>query len=506
MTVMGKIINNFRDVSSLSIRSKLILSYIAMTILPVIILLSIYFVYSYTLHHQHIYKRQGIEFIESERIKVLGETLYTTQNDPNHLLDKNYQVELNKKMNDINSGMIIQKGQHLIFSSAFLKKLDNIKMLNEIGKHTSAFNDDAQVKVGDYNYYLDVLRFTYSDGSKGAFYFFKYKEPVPIWIQPEAIILSIIILIITSLTLTYLVSRNIINPIRRLEHAAGKIKDGDLNFVLTPGSNDEIGKLNHAFEEMRIRLKESIDKGLMYEKNRKELISNISHDLRTPLTAIKGYVEGLKDGIPRTEAMKSKYLQTIYKKANDMEHLIEELFLLSKLDLKQLPFHFDRIDMKAYVQECVEECRLVLENKNITLQTDLPEHAVYIKGDREKLWRAIMNIIDNSIKYMALESPSDRRWLNVALVEEIEVVKLSIEDTGPGIEQGELPFLFDRFYRPEASRNSQTGGTGLGLSIVKQIVEAHQGQVQIRSVKDKGTVVEIIIPKWVNISKEGDQP
>ncbi len=136
----------------------------------------------------------------------------------------------------------------------------------------------------------------------------------------------LVILVVTNSVLTYLVSRSIIRPLNRLKKAAEEIKEGNLDFSVESASRDEIGQLSNAFEEMRHQLKVSIERQLRFEENRKELISNISHDLKTPITAIKGYVEGIQDGVADTPDKMDKYVRTIYAKADSMDHMIDELF------------------------------------------------------------------------------------------------------------------------------------------------------------------------------------
>jgi signal transduction histidine kinase len=291
--------------------------------------------------------------------------------------------------------------------------------------------------------------------------------------------------------LNYLVSRSIIKPISILKEGAERIKSGDLSFEIKTTSNDEIGQLNRTFEEMRIKLKESVNLQIQYEENRKELLSNISHDLKTPITSIIGYVEGIKDGVANTPEKMEKYLTTVYSKARDMDLLIDELFLFSKLDLKKEPFSFETIDLVEYMRDYVEELHLDLLQKGIQIELHLLSKPINVTADREKLRRVLANLISNCVKYMN----KDKKYISISLHEGLFDVVVQVTDNGYGIEPSALPYIFKRFYRAEKSRNSQTGGSGLGLAIAKQIIEEHGGDIWATSELGKGTDVFFSLKK-----------
>lgn len=308
----------------------------------------------------------------------------------------------------------------------------------------------------------------------------------------------IFILIITNGLLSYFVSKSIITPVNELMIAAKLISEGDLSFRISSKRNDELGQLSMAFEKMRQKLKESTDVQLQYEENRKELIANISHDLKTPITAIKGYVEGIRDGVANTPEKMEKYIQTINTKANDLDQLIDELFLYSKLDLRRVPFHFEQVDVKAYLLDLIEEIQFDLDKDRISFQLDFEEKQDYgATIDREKLKRVIMNIINNSLKYM----DKDVKKLKLLLKCTKDSILVEIKDNGAGISADALPFIFDRFYRADPSRNNETGGSGLGLAIVKRIIEEHGGQIWAESELGKGTSIYFTLKKSMKVGK-----
>ncbi len=306
------------------------------------------------------------------------------------------------------------------------------------------------------------------------------------------IVIVILIMILINGILTHWILKRIVKPLVALKDASTKIKEGYLDFEVKSNTNDEIGELCKEFEDMRCRLKESVEIQLNYENSRKELISNISHDLKTPVTAIKGYVEGIKDGVADTPEKMEKYINIIHKKTNDIDKLIEELFLFSKLDSNKLPFSFESVDIKSYLSDSVEELKFDLEKSNIEIELiDDIQDEISILADREKLKRVIVNIVDNSVKYMDKESGQ----IQITLKGLGDFVQFEIKDNGRGISQEALPFIFDRFYRADPSRNSKTGGSGLGLAIAKKIIVGHGGKIWSESTVGIGTSIFFIIKK-----------
>ena len=240
-------------------------------------------------------------------------------------------------------------------------------------------------------------------------------------------------------------------------------------------------------------MKESTDEKFEHEQKNKELVSNISHDLKTPITAIKGYVEGIMDGVADTPEKMNKYIKTIYDKANDMDRLINELTTYSGIDNNRIPYTFRRINVADYFGDCVEEVGLDLESKNIQLNyDDLVEASTQIIADPEQIKRVINNIIGNSVKYMDKE----QGVIDIRILDEVDSIRVEIEDNGMGIAAKDLPNIFERFYRTDASRNSSKGGSGIGLSIVKKIIEDHGGYIWATSKEKEGTCMHFVIRKY----------
>lgn len=302
----------------------------------------------------------------------------------------------------------------------------------------------------------------------------------------------LVVLIITNGLLTFFVARSIIKPIQQLAAAAKEIEKGNLHSAVTIKGQDEISQLATSFEAMRKKLQATEALNVQYETNRKELITNISHDLKTPITSIKGYVDGIRDGVANTPEKTDKYMETISIKANELDHLIDELFMYSKLNLQNAPYYYEKIDLKEYLQDYLEELRFDMEERggSVRLHVENSDH-YFVHVDREKFNRVITNVIENSLKYM----DKDKQAIDLMLTDEQEYVTLQIKDNGSGINQDLLTHIFEQFYRTDASRNSATGGSGIGLSIVKQIVDGHGGNVWAESEVGIGTSVFVVLPK-----------
>lgn len=301
-------------------------------------------------------------------------------------------------------------------------------------------------------------------------------------------------LIITSALITAWINKDIYKPLKELSAAMQHIAEGDFDYRMTQVREDELGTLFENYEQMRLQLKENEEEKADNEKKSKELVSNISHDLKTPITSIKGYVEGIMDGVADTPEKMDKYIKTIYNKANDMDKLINELTTYSGIDSNKIPYHFHIINVSDYFSDCVEEVGLDLESKNIHLNyTNLAPADTCIVADPEQLKKVINNIIGNSIKYMG----HNNGVIDIRILDEGESVKIEIEDNGKGIPAKDIGNVFERFFRSDASRNSMQGGSGIGLSIVKKIIEDHGGYVWATSKEGEGTCMHFVIRKYV---------
>ena len=242
-----------------------------------------------------------------------------------------------------------------------------------------------------------------------------------------------------------------------------------------------------AFNEMAARLKESVERTRRDEESRKELLAGISHDLRSPLTSIRAYVEGLLDGVAQTEESKQRYLRTIRTKAEDIDRLVSQLFLYSKLDLEGVPMEMRPIRLDEFVAGFVEEAALDSRTRGLEITAEQLA-PVTVSADHEQLRRVLSNILENSIKYKAKETGRLRITLE-------ESGRLTLADDGPGVPEEALPKLFDVFYRSDPARRDPAGGSGLGLAIAAKAVQGMGGTIRARNGPHGGLAIEITLSK-----------
>ena len=305
-------------------------------------------------------------------------------------------------------------------------------------------------------------------------------------------IAALLIILITNLMLSYVMSRDLVNPIYKLSTATKRITDGDFDYSIDYRGDNEIGALCEDFDRMRIQLKESKRIQKVYEENRRELIAGISHDLGSPLTLIKGYVSGLLDGIADTPAKKEKYLKTILDTACDMDKLVDELFLLSKLETDNFIFDFTQIDVSKYFTNKAKDLPMFTGGAKIefTYENSCPE-GTYVMVDKLQITRVIKNIVQNSVKYNTNPNPKIR----VALKRDGKFVDFSVSDNGPGVAPEDLEKIFESFYRTDKARsNSSKSGSGLGLAIAKRIVLGHNGNIRAELNESGGLTIVISLP------------
>ena len=308
--------------------------------------------------------------------------------------------------------------------------------------------------------------------------------------------LYLIAVVLTTAFLILWIYRSVSVPLEKLQRAARNIKEGNLDFEIKAESNDEIGQLCQDFEEMRLRLKAQAEEKVAFDRENKELISNISHDLKTPVTTIKGYAEGIIDGVADTPEKIDRYVRTIYNKATEMNTLINELTLYSKIDTNKIPYNFNIVSANEYFNDCADDLSVELAAQNVGFgYFNYVEKNVRIIADPEQVKRVIHNIVNNSLKYM--DKP--KGMINLRVKDVGDFVQIELEDNGKGIAAKDLPNIFDRFYRTDASRNSSTGGSGIGLSVVKKIVEEHGGKIWATSREETGTTMYFVLRKYQEV-------
>jgi histidine kinase len=291
---------------------------------------------------------------------------------------------------------------------------------------------------------------------------------------------------------TWFILLAVLDPIARLRQASQRIALGQLDDPNWGKLNkDEWKPLFDSFDAMRRTLAENRALAQSYENDRKQLISHIAHDLRTPITAIGGYARGILEGVANTEEKRRSYLEIITTKARDLERMAQELFFLSNLDKNAVTYDFQCINAQAFLKDSAEELALDGADQGLRLTLKaLPGPDIFLRGDVVKLRTVFFNLAENTLKFKRLETVE---WTWDAHVEAGSLV-LKLSDNGSGISPEALPRIFERFFREDTARTSLIPGTGLGLAIVQRIILDHGGQVSAESQVGQGSVFTLTLP------------
>lgn len=304
-------------------------------------------------------------------------------------------------------------------------------------------------------------------------------------------IVGCLIGVVSGIYISRFLLRRLIAPIETMTEGVEHLKNGDLNYEFAGADDKNLNELCVALENLRLRLQKNVRTSLKNETEQKMLLANISHDIRTPITSIKGYVEGIRDGVADTYEKREHYLRTIYLKAEAIEQMTDNLSIYSKLELGRVQYSREPMDITTYLTEVADEFTLDLQTAGVELSLKIPKEPIYIVGDHEKLRRVFANIITNTIKYKkCIDSKLD---ISAERIDKGVIITFS--DNGKGISEKELPHIFDGFYRADPSRNNKIEGNGLGLSISRRIISDHGGKLWARSEENKGTEMIIFLPE-----------
>lgn len=307
------------------------------------------------------------------------------------------------------------------------------------------------------------------------------------------VLIIVLLFVIAIAVISSITASTIVKPIKKIADGADEIARGNLDYEIEYKSTNELGQTVDSFNEMRLRLKNSIEKQNKAEEERKELVAGIAHDVRTPLTSAKGYAEGLLDGIADTPEKQRLYLQTICSSIDDTEKILDDLLAISKLQLKGYRLNKEDIPIREFIEDGAAEIKNTLEIQNIDFGIIINcGRETKVSIDSDAFTRVIRNIISNSIKYTRDDVKGK---VNIVLSEYDKSVILEISDNGIGVDKKSLTKIFDTMYRTDPARTKVSQGSGLGLSVCKQIVELHGGLIWANSRENQGLSIFISLPK-----------
>lgn len=288
----------------------------------------------------------------------------------------------------------------------------------------------------------------------------------------------------------YIFSRSISGPLHKMSKVTLEMAKGNFDQRVEVDSRDEIGQLAENFNHLAASLKE-------LEQMRKDLIANVSHELRTPLTSIRAYTEALLDGVVKDDSTRKSYLELIHSETLRLNRLIQDLMDLSLIESGKNIWNMKSFNINEAILLALERLKPQVEAKKLQVALDLEDNLPEVYGDRDRILQVLLNLVNNAIQF----TPQGGR-IGISSVKQQRHVKVSVLDTGRGIPEGEIPYIWERFYRVEKSRNRSLGGTGLGLAIAKGIVEAHGGNIWVESKMGEGSVFSFILPLKGNMARQ----
>ncbi|EHI97762.1 integral membrane sensor signal transduction histidine kinase [Clostridium sp. DL-VIII] len=382
----------------------------------------------------------------------------------------------------------------------YFEKLNELhKLRNElVYEHQKLHHESHHKQFNEFNRIHRYLRWMRPTGILISillvFSIFKFVD-----IKAVTIFFAVIFVVHQSshIYVTMKMEKRIMKPIEKLKDGVEQIARGNYDIKIDNDVYNEIGILIYDFNKMAETLKQSEEMKREYEENRKALIANISHDLKTPITSINGYIEALVDGVVTSPDKVNNYLNIIHNNAIYINNLIDDLFLFSKLDMQKLDFNFEVVKLRPFMNDLMEEFDFILKEKNIKFKfEDRLSKQLEVNIDGKRIYQVIRNVIGNAMKYGRQEDAI----IQVELSSNNEWIKIEIKDNGPGIPEDKLSNIFNRFYRIDTERTKDFMSTGLGLAIAKEMVEAHGGKIYASSIIEKGSTFTIELP--VNNKKE----
>jgi len=296
----------------------------------------------------------------------------------------------------------------------------------------------------------------------------------------RSLIWAALMAVLISVILSFVLSRYISKPIKSLTGAVHAMAEGDLDQTIQLGNTPETQELSGTFNYLAQRLKE-------VEELRRNMISDVAHELRTPLTALQGYVEGIEDGVIKPT---KKNLRVIYEETTLLSRLVKDLQELSYLEAGQLSLEKKATDIRSLVSQTMESQSAQIKKTGVEVKIRIVDDLPILEIDKDRIRQVLINLVSNALRH----SP-EKGIISVNISKNPDSIEFTVSDNGKGIPEKDLPFIFERFYRAEKSRQRQLGGAGLGLTIAKKLVEAHGGSIWAESKVGKGTQVHFTLPK-----------
>lgn len=482
------------DESKVSIRSRLTVMLFMGILVPILLIGLIRPLYDDN-HLTKDFQESFTEFLERNKVhEIIDDIVIDLDQDirtNNSLLyEVSYLESIDQSLSTIYSRIIVSDQNGIFYGQDIDYKTDN-------GRDVEVLGLESPVRLYAYEsqYYL-LNKIIIETGEN---------SPVEIKIIAEFpsggivsdgftyrdFILILVVFLSVYIGLVIWVSRSIHIPLNRLQYATERFSKGDYSIRIYEYTNDKIGDVSRAFDQMCNQADEARRLKEKYEEDRRTMVASISHDLKSPLTSIKVNVSAINDGVAKTYEQRQEAFKIVNNKIDYMQQMIEELFLYSKLDMDTEQFSFREVPLNRFIEDVVDEWDIDDSTKKVEIRFDYDKSLVYLVSlDGEKMRRVIENILGNSLKYAGVND----LVIKIQLVKLENNYQLSISDNGQGVPSSETSNMFDRFYRLDKSRNSETEGSGLGLAIARRIIDHHQGKIFAVSEINAGMTIIIQLP------------
>lgn len=475
----------------MNLKKRLLLTNFSLLVIPlfVTVVLSVLVFYIGTALSGTTIEYDNFERAVSIRTEMFSTAVSIWRQNPETIAREEFSQYLTVKLADLSAEVLVTRDGNPLYVTQGLDLSDN-----EAVDSLDTPIPFSSVTIGTTRYALQIHRFSFPDGSPGRIYLLAPTN------QSDEMAAAFVLFILAVLLVSVLVTnvfysiriyRNLASPLVRMNQTVADISEGNLGQEIIEYGDEEIRQLLRSLDKLRLKLQESVVNREQVDENRRTLVANISHDLKTPITSIRGYVEGILDGVAHTPEMQQKYLKTIDAKAGLLDKMINDLDFFSKLELNQIPYQFELTDPAAYLKDCIEDSREGYRQEKIEfIMKNQLSSRCFVSIDRERMKRVLLNLFENARKYRREE----QSVIAVVLRDAADRVIIEISDTGLGIPADSLPYIFDRFYRADSAR-SMANGSGLGLAIAREIVTDHKGAIWVSSKEHEGTTFMISLKK-----------
>lgn len=484
-------------VRGMTIKQRLIISNILMIVIPVLISAIIIGAGQYVSYQYWKMKYDNESSIYDVPEKITSVATELIQHPQNQKMAEKQQLEdylqkhsMRLTVHDYNTRVpLLNMGKLTIDAND--KMMTAIWSLNGEGSIYLAEEDvySKKVTVDNKTYVISTFDSFHENGTNDDSYYSRYQMLITLFMILFGVGI-IVTIFFTNRFLTYFVFKRISQPLNTLVAGVQQIRDGNLDTRIQYESKDEFAAVCHDFNDMALQLKQSMQLIQRQEESRKELLASISHDLRSPLTSIRAYSEGLLDGVANTPEAQHKYITMIQTKARDIDRMVAKIFLFSKMDLGHDPHDPEWLDVNYELESLVKATAEEYRSKGLYITTSFSQQTARIFADQLQLDSIFTNIVENSLKYKYKE----RGWVHIETNVDDDQLTICITDDGPGVPDESLPQLFDLFYRSDPSRNNPNKGSGLGLAITAKAVERMGGTIRAMHASSGGLQIKIQLP------------